>query len=151
MRLFSQTRTLSERFPAERLSHLSIALSGSIENCIREAGLDHDEAWGSRFISGYLLGYPSVLDEIDERFGASIRKMLFDSIFGSEEGNELYRASMGHFLLNDVQTKRGWGAGVRDGERYFQALERRQNAEGSTNALIALFKIGCIDVGPQTL
>jgi hypothetical protein len=133
------------------LSYLPMAVGASVETCIRQASVDREAAWGSRFVSGYLLGYPDYLDNIDERFGAAVRQLLFDSVFGPEQGKELFRASMGHFLLQDPQTNRGWGAGAPDGERYFRALETKRDAEGTSDSLIAMFQIGSVDVGQQTL
>lgn len=146
---FRKTRSISERFPAERLSFLPALVATSIERCIRSSGFDSGAVWGSRFIGGYLLGYTNYLDDLDERFGGAVRKMMLDAILGPENGAEVFRAAMGHFLLEDGQTKRGWGAGAPDGERFFRALESGIDAEGSADSLSMMFEVGSVDPTQQ--
>ena len=106
--------------------------------------------WKSRFIGGYLVGYTDYLDGIDERFGAGIRAMLFKNAYPGSD-TEMFRKTAGYLLIDDEQTKRGFGAGVPDGRRYFSALESKTNATGATDSLSAMFDIGSVDIGQQLI
>ena len=151
MGFFSRKKTFAERFPVERLSFLTGAVGVAIELCAREHGFDSKAVWGSKFIGGYLLGYTTYLDDIDERLGGAVRQMLFDGMFGPELGREAFKKATGHFLLEDQQTKRGWGAAVPDGKRYFVALEEKRDSTDSTESLKAMFAIGTVDISQQLL
>ena len=148
---FSRKKNSGERFPVERLRHLTLALAASVEGCARKHQLDSQAVWGSKFIGGYLLGYPTYLDDVDERLAGLVRQMLFDGMFGADYGREAFKKAMEHLLLEDQQTKRGWGAAAPDGERYFRALEEKRDAADSMTSLNAMFEIQSIDISQQFL
>jgi hypothetical protein len=145
---FKRTRSLADRFPSDRLSFLPIGIGAAVGSLAKTNEADIRTFTHSRFVAGYLLGYPDHLDSIDEQFGGAIRKILFDSFYGSADGAEMFRKAMGHFLLHDDQTRKGWGAGVPDGKRYFDALDRQINAKGSYDSL-NVFGLGLVDVSQQ--
>ena len=140
----------SERVWFERVGFLGAILVGSMKFLVKEHGLKEEGYATSKFFTGYLLGYTEYLDGIDPRLGGIVRQQLFDSIFGSSEGKELYQRAMGHYLLDDQQTRRGWGSGAVDGERYFLALERQQDATDCTDSMESMFQIGSVDCEQQT-
>ncbi|MEO6388186.1 MAG: hypothetical protein ABIT16_04370 [Croceibacterium sp.] len=146
---FKRTRSLSERFPSDRLSFLPIGIGAAVGLLAKSKKADLRTFTHSRFVAGYLLGYPDHLDSIDKDFCGVVRKMLFDAFYGGADGPEMFRKAMGHFLLHDDQTRKGWGAGVPDGQQYFDALDRQTKATGSYDSLNELFKLGIVDLSQQ--
>ena len=126
-----------------------MAIGASVETCIRKSAAERDLAWGSRFVAGYLLGFPEYLDQIDQQFAGRIRKMIFDAVLGAEDGERFFQAALAHFMREDIQTKRGWGAGAADGQRYFQALENKQEATGCFDSLAIFIEMS--DLKQQAL
>lgn len=146
MRLFGRSDKTSKRFPVERLSYLPMAIGSAIETCALNHNLDSKSVWKSKFVGGYLLGYTTYLDTVDARLGSAIRQLLFDSLLGPENGRALFKVATGHFLLDDPQTKRGYGAALIDGERYFKSLESKQDATDFAESLKIMFTIGSVDI-----
>jgi hypothetical protein len=151
MGLFGKPKKPVDRFPVERLSFLPIGLTATIIDMAGEHGFERENFMTCRFVTGYLMGYPEYVDDIDENMGSIIRQLLFDGIFGGDAGKELFQRCTGYTLLDDQQTRRGWGAGVVDGRSYFQALEQRQDATNSNNSIKLMFDTGWIDPAQQTI
>lgn len=142
-------RKPAERFPIERLRFLPGVLCASIMTEAERSGIARDRAITSKFACGYMMGYPHYVDEIDQTYGANIRQLIFDSVFGSDVGPELFMRTIGLFLAHDEHLRRGWGCGAADGQRYFRALEERKDATGSADSLRMFSQSEIIDFDPQ--
>jgi hypothetical protein len=151
MGLFGKSKKPLDRFPSERLSYLPIGLTAQIMTLATEYGFERESLMTCRFTTGYLMGYPDYVEDIDVRLGGIVRQMLFDGVFGAEEGGEMFQRCMGHMLLDDQQTRRGWGSGVIDGKSYFQSLELGEDSNDSSHSIKSMFQIGIVDCDQQTL
>jgi hypothetical protein len=146
MSFFRRSRSPQDRFPPQRLSALPMLIGASVKMHIKGSGADDANIWNTKFLAGYVLGFPDYLDNIDERFGGQIRQMLFDAIHGPETGKELFSRSLALLLQEDQQVKKGWGTGAADGERYFRALDNGSDAHDATMSLKSMFEVGAVDM-----
>jgi hypothetical protein len=148
MGLFGR-RKAADRFPVERLQFLPGGICASIMSEADRIGFDKDRAITSKFACGYMLGYPHYVDQIDHAYGGKIRQLIFDKLFGHDDGRDLFVQSMGFFLAHDDQVRLGWGCGAADGERYFTALDQKRDANGSADSLKMFSQSDMIDFEPQ--
>jgi hypothetical protein len=111
--------------------------------------VDRQLAMTSKFACGYLLGYPHHVDQIDQAYGGKIRQLIFDELFGDENGRGLFVRSMGLFLAHDDLVRLGWGCGAADGQRYFTALDQKKDATGADSSLKMFSQSDMINFEPQ--
>jgi len=146
---FSRKKTIAERFPADRLAALPTIIGLGAPRAAKDADVDADAFFTSRFFSGYLLAYPSYADDASRQLGAGIRMMLFHTIHGEASGSEIHDRGMRHLMAGDEQTRKGASVGEVDGENFFKALENGDRADGATDALKMALKINVCDVVAQ--
>lgn len=142
---FRRTDTFEERL-RERLTWVCVALLLRVRSEGKKHGYDHKKVVRSRWFNGYLLGFPQPVDERDETLGAFARKFLFWNTHGDD--TDIYvRKSMSYFDVDDEQTRRGFGAGVPDGQRCWQAVaDRKDLTEETFLSLASFMSMKMIDV-----
>lgn len=126
--------------------HMNLAVCLGAEQHARDAGLDPALFMRTKFIGGYLIGYPGYVDSINKNAGAAIRKMLFIPWFGEAEGRRLHDSALGLIVQADQQVRLGADVGERDGTNFFRALEERRDATDSTATLKNALDLGLVDI-----
>jgi hypothetical protein len=144
MSWFRREKSWEERFPADRLASLLTALQLTLILSARKNGYDPDTVLRTRWVNGYLLGLPQVLDDADAKFCGAIRKAIFQSLHG-DSSDVYFRKCLSYLDVEDEQTERGFGAGVPDGQRCFEAIESGQSLEGCFSSLEAFFEMKSVD------
>lgn len=145
MPFWKRSRTFEERFPPDRLAAMPLAVFGAADIASTEFGHSRGAVFNTKFFLGYLAGFPDYLDEMDQRLGGMIRKILFDQWWGSDVGQLRFARALVLISDGDQQAARGFGFGVPDGSRFFEALEKQQSAEGALTGVRTALQLGSID------
>lgn len=149
MGFFTRRKDPADQFDSDRLKVIPLMLGAAAQAHATEHNLQRSLIATSKFYCGYLAGFPTMLDDLDQEFGASIRRFLFLSTFGSPEGEEIFQRTLGHIMLKDQQVRRGADAGEMDGKIYLNAVKAGKDAQESLGALRTAFKLGLITVSEQ--
>jgi len=124
-----QARTI-----AARIEHLARSLSGS------------GDILRTPFLAGYVAGFPNHLEDMHELAGGVMRTMLFDAVWGAEEGQRIFQQLQKLAEQDDEQIKRGAGFGIPDGERWFSSMTSPTGPDDSLESLRSAISIGFVDL-----
>lgn len=132
---------------AERISWLPMRLTLMAAVLAGENELDADRILTTKIFCGYLFGIGDCIEEQNQMLAAVIRATTFNSIYGEERGKILFRKI--HELINDndQQAKRGWGAGVADGERLL--LDPDMTFPEDAASLASMFQLKLVEIDKQ--
>ena len=142
---FTKKRDFKQEF-AEKVAKLP-TLSLSAVVFADQYGLDRNRILTTKIFCGYLYGLGDCLEEQSEILPALVRGTAFRTIFGDEKGQFLFNRTVELLLEDDQQAKRGWGAGVPDGERLL--LGPPSNLDEAASSLTAMFQIKMIKIDEQ--
>jgi hypothetical protein len=145
MAFWKRPRSLQDRFPADRLAALPLAVYGAAEVAATKHGCPRGSIANTKFWLGYLAGFPEYLDDVDQHFGGVIRKLIFDQIWGEAEGQLRFARALVLVSDGDEQARRGFGFGVPDGSRFFEAIEQGRSAEGALMGVATALELDMVD------
>lgn len=98
------------------------------------------------FLAGYVAGFPNHLEDMHELAGGVMRTMLFDAIWGADEGQRIFQQLQKLAEQDDKQIKRGAGFGIPDGERWFSSITRPTGPDDSLESLRSAIGNGFVDL-----